>query len=152
MPALVRTIGDTFLPPKQDADLKAIKHPAKRARVAVDTLELLPDEDVWNNTYDVVRFTERPGDRPVEVCCYPIYSAPKVLKDPLFISQQPDTRLDCGILRPQESDGDHYLSLYLPREDADAEEFKSRRQVDEDAESEEKPVSPKDDGLRGGES
>jgi len=38
-----------------------------------------------------------------------------------------DPRLDCAILRPMESDGDHFLAYYLTQTDADAELLKSRR-------------------------
>ena len=36
------------------------------------------------------------------------------------------------MLRPQESEGDHWLAYYLPKEDDDAEEYKSRRRRTKD--------------------
>lgn len=38
-----------------------------------------------------------------------------------------DPRLDCAILRPMESDGDHFLAYYITRDDESALEFKERR-------------------------
>lgn len=52
------------------------------------------------------RFSERPGERGVEA---------------------DDPRLDCAILRPMESDGDHFLAYYLTETDAAAESFKASR-------------------------
>jgi len=52
------------------------------------------------------RFSERPGERPVDV---------------------EDPRLDCAILRPMESDGDHFLAYYLTKDDESAIEFKRSR-------------------------
>jgi RNA polymerase II-associated factor 1 len=38
--------------------------------------------------------------------------------------------LDCGILRPQQTEDDeHFISFYLPADDADAEAFKARRRA-----------------------
>src|ERR1700719_2181019 len=39
----------------------------------------------------------------------------------------PDPRLDCGIFRPMESEGDHFLAYYLPQDDESALGFKERR-------------------------
>jgi hypothetical protein len=38
-----------------------------------------------------------------------------------------DPRLDCAIMRPMESDGDHFLSYYLTKDDDVALEFKKSR-------------------------
>lgn len=44
--------------------------------------------------------------------------------------QVPDPRLDCGILRPQQTEDDeHFISFYLPPEDEAAEAFKARRRA-----------------------
>ena len=67
---------------------------------------MLPDAEIWANAYDLFRFSERPGERPVD------------MEDP---------RLDCAILRPMESDGDHFLAYYLTSDDADALAFKEER-------------------------
>lgn len=44
-------------------------------------------------------------------------------------TQVEDPRLDCAILRPMESDGDHFLAYYLTKDDETAEEFKQARQI-----------------------
>ncbi|KAI0339481.1 hypothetical protein BDW22DRAFT_1409092 [Trametopsis cervina] len=92
----------------EDFDLTALKHPNKRNVTAVESFEVLPDADIWANAYDLFRFSERPGDRarPLE---------------------EDDPRLDCAVLRPMESDGDHFLAYYLTKEDQTAVEFKEAR-------------------------
>lgn len=89
-------------------DLTTLSHPNKTGVTAVESYEVLPDADIWANAYDLFRFSERPGERPVDT---------------------EDPRLDCAILRPMESDGDHFLAYYLTREDADALEFKEERLI-----------------------
>ena len=39
--------------------------------------------------------------------------------------------MDCAILRPMESDGDHFLAYYLTQEDTPAELFKDSRFLDD---------------------
>jgi len=34
---------------------------------AVESYEIFPDADIWANAYDLFRFSERPGERNVEV-------------------------------------------------------------------------------------
>ncbi|KAG1811506.1 RNA polymerase II-associated [Suillus subaureus] len=87
-------------------DLITLSHPNKAGVTAVESYEVLPDADIWANAYDLFRFSERPGERPADT---------------------EDPRLDCAILRPMESDGDHFLAYYLTKEDADALEFKEER-------------------------
>jgi hypothetical protein len=41
--------------------------------------------------------------------------------------QVDDPRLDCAILRPIESEGDHFLAYYLTKEDDAAIAFKQKR-------------------------
>ncbi|THH05412.1 hypothetical protein EW145_g4810 [Phellinidium pouzarii] len=94
-------------------NLASLKHPNKPGITAVESYEILPDADIWANAYDLFRFSERPGERPQDV---------------------PDPRLDCAILRPMESDGDHFLAYYLPKEDEVAENFAERRRNGEDVE------------------
>ncbi|KAF8754182.1 Paf1 [Rhizoctonia solani] len=80
-----------------------------QALTVASSFELLPDVDIWANPYLQIRFIERPGERPLDM---------------------PDPRLDCGILRPQQTEDDeHFISFYLPTEDADAEAFKARRRA-----------------------
>ncbi|KZT66147.1 hypothetical protein DAEQUDRAFT_758940 [Daedalea quercina L-15889] len=87
-------------------DLSTLRHPNKPDVTAVDSYEVFPDAEIWANAYDLFRFSERPGERPPEV---------------------DDPRLDCAILRPMESDGDHFLAYYLTRDDETAIQFKEER-------------------------
>jgi RNA polymerase II-associated factor 1 len=41
--------------------------------------------------------------------------------------QEDDPRLDCAVLRPMESDGDHFLSYYLTKDDEAALAHKRTR-------------------------
>ncbi|KAI6010676.1 RNA polymerase II-associated [Pisolithus orientalis] len=86
--------------------LSTLRHPNKPEVTAVESYEIFPDADIWANAYDLFRFSERPGDRPIDV---------------------DDPRLDCAILRPMESDGDHFLAYYLTDEDGPALALKASR-------------------------
>ena len=44
-----------------------------------------------------------------------------------WVWQLDDPRLDCAIMRPMESDGDHFLTYYLTKDDDAAEQFKNSR-------------------------
>ncbi|KAI0741362.1 RNA polymerase II-associated [Daedaleopsis nitida] len=90
----------------ENSELSALRHPTKPDITAVEVFDILPDADIWANAYDLFRFSERPGDRPID------------MEDP---------RLDCAILRPMEADGDHFLAYYLTKEDEDAINFKKTR-------------------------
>lgn len=49
-------------------DISGLKHPNKKDVEAVEVYDFLPDSDLWPNTYDLIRFSERPGERPLDVC------------------------------------------------------------------------------------
>lgn len=42
--------------------LAELKHPTKSHLEAVDSYEILPDEDLWGNQFALFRFTENPMD------------------------------------------------------------------------------------------
>jgi RNA polymerase II-associated factor 1 len=50
--------------------LENLRHPTKPGLKAVESYPLLPDADIWANAYDLFRFAERPGERPVDVRPY----------------------------------------------------------------------------------
>lgn len=54
-----------------------------------------------------------------------------------------DPRLDCAILRPMESDGDHFLAYYLTKDDETAFQFKDERLARSPDAPEEDEVRPK---------
>ncbi|EIW58426.1 uncharacterized protein TRAVEDRAFT_167944 [Trametes versicolor FP-101664 SS1] len=103
--AQVRDIDASFAA-VANSDLASLRHPTKPELTAVEEFEIFPDAEIWANAYDLFRFSERPGDRPVDV---------------------DDPRLDCAVLRPMEADGDHFLAYYLTKDDEDALEFKRNR-------------------------
>jgi RNA polymerase II-associated factor 1 len=104
--AQIATIESSFAACNENFDLHSISHPTKKRVKAVDSYEILPDSEIWENAYDLFRFSEKPGERPPET---------------------EDPRLDCAILRPMESEGDHFLAYYLTETDDPAVEFKERR-------------------------
>lgn len=104
--AQIASIEGTFASCNESFHLDSLVHPLKKGLKAVDSYEILPDADIWENAYDLFRFAERPGERP---------------------NDTEDPRLDCAILRPMESDGDHFLAYYLTETDEAALEFKERR-------------------------
>ncbi|KAL5531371.1 hypothetical protein ACEPAG_4248 [Sanghuangporus baumii] len=108
--AQLRDIEKSFKTAGEELDLSKLKHPNKPGVTAVESYELLPDAEIWANAYDLFRFSERPGDRAPDI---------------------PDPRLECGILRPMEADGDHFLAYFLPREDEAAENFVEMRRSGE---------------------
>ena len=65
--AQIHSIEATFRPIDEPLILATLKHPTKTKLEAVEVFELLPDSDLWPNVYDVIRFAERPGERPIEV-------------------------------------------------------------------------------------
>lgn len=49
-------------------DLSTVRHPNKQGVTAAESFEIFPDVDIWANAYDLFRFSERPGDKPMDVC------------------------------------------------------------------------------------
>ncbi|KAF9785156.1 RNA polymerase II-associated [Thelephora terrestris] len=104
--AQIRDIEASFEACATTFDLSSLKHPNKPNITAVSSYEIFPNVEIWANTYDLFKFSERPGERPPDV---------------------EDPRLDCAIMRPMESDGDHFLSYYLTQKDEDVVQFKQNR-------------------------
>ncbi|KAF5336720.1 hypothetical protein D9758_015083 [Tetrapyrgos nigripes] len=119
-PAQIRDIEASFVANNDDFDLSVLQHPNKPNVTAVESYEILPDVDIWANQYDLFRFSEKPGERAVDV---------------------DDPRLDGAILRPMKSEHDSFLAYYLTKEDDDALKLKSIRsslapyEIPEDEES-----------------
>ncbi|EIW79101.1 hypothetical protein CONPUDRAFT_59133, partial [Coniophora puteana RWD-64-598 SS2] len=101
-------------------DLATLQHPNKPGVTAVESYEIFPDADIWANAYDLFRFNERPGERPLDA---------------------EDPRLDCAILRPMESDGDHFLAYYLTKDDESAITFKESRSISQHADADQPSAS-----------
>ncbi|KAJ6619965.1 Paf1-domain-containing protein [Mycena sp. CBHHK59/15] len=64
--AQLRDIEASFAACNDVAALAALRHPNKPNVRAVDSYELLPDKEIWANQYDLFRFSERPGERPID--------------------------------------------------------------------------------------
>lgn len=65
-PAQIRDIEASFTA-TENFDLSALQHPNKPDVTAVESYEIFPDADIWANAYDLFRFSERPGERPLDV-------------------------------------------------------------------------------------
>ncbi|KAF9479588.1 RNA polymerase II-associated protein [Pholiota conissans] len=104
--AQLRDIEASFLACNENFSLESLHHPNKPNVTAVESFPVLPDADIWANQYDLFRFSERPGDRPIDV---------------------DDPRLDCAILRPMKTEHDSFLAFYLTDTDDAAIAFKETR-------------------------
>ncbi|KAJ6484957.1 RNA polymerase II-associated protein [Mycena vulgaris] len=104
--AQLRDIEASFAACNDNFSLTTLRHPNKPGVRAVESYEVLPDNDIWANQYDLFRFSERPGERGVEV---------------------DDPRLDCAILRPMKTEHDSFLAYYLTADDESAMKFKDSR-------------------------
>lgn len=123
--AQLRDIDASFTAANENFSLDALRHPNNPNITAVESYPLLPDADIWANQYDLFRFSERPGERPVEVRTdSALYAKTRSLNAPL---QEDDPRLDCAILRPMKTEHDSFLAFYLTDNDEDAIRFKETR-------------------------
>jgi RNA polymerase II-associated factor 1 len=123
--AQLRDIEASFAACNDNFCLSSIRHSNKPDVTAIESYEVFPDSDIWANAYDLFRFSERPGDKPIEVC---LTCAVFFLEYPdCVLIQAEDPRLDCAILRPMESDGDHFLAYYLTQDDESALKLKETR-------------------------
>ncbi|KAJ7252501.1 RNA polymerase II-associated protein [Mycena rebaudengoi] len=104
--AQLRDIEASFAACNDSFALDTLRHPNKPNVRAVESYEVLPNRDIWSNQYDLFRFSERPGERAVEV---------------------DDPRLDCAILRPMKAEHDSFLAYYLTEDDESAMKFKETR-------------------------
>jgi len=104
--AQIADIEKSFGKLNDDFDLAKIKHPTKPHLKPVDSWEIFPDPDIWANAYDVFKFSERPGDRPLE---------------------QYDPRLEYAIIRPMESEGERFLAYYLMKNEEEITNLESQR-------------------------
>ncbi|KAF8074937.1 RNA polymerase II-associated protein [Lyophyllum atratum] len=104
--AQLRDIDASFAACHSNFSLADLRHPNKPGVTAIESYEILPDSDIWANQYDLFRFSERPGERPIDV---------------------EDPRLDCAILRPMKTEHDSFLAYYLTQDDESALNFKDTR-------------------------
>ncbi|KAG6821221.1 hypothetical protein H0H93_004043 [Arthromyces matolae] len=104
--AQLRDIDASFAACNDTFSLEDLRHPNKPGVTAVESYEVLPDDAIWSNQYDLFRFSERPGERPHDV---------------------EDPRLDCAILRPMKTEHDSFLAYYLTQDDESALRFKEAR-------------------------
>ena len=56
------SIESSFAVAHSTDELSTLQHLTKPCLRAVTTYEILLDVDVWANTYDLFRFSERPGE------------------------------------------------------------------------------------------
>lgn len=122
--AQLRDIENSFQACNENFSLESLQHPNKPDVTAVESYPVLPDVDIWANQYDLFRFSERPGERQVDVCPFPVPSYPN---SDLITNQVEDPRLDCAILRPMKTEYDSFLAFYLTEDDESALKFKETR-------------------------
>ena len=107
--AQIRDIQETFPSSLAPVDLSTYTHPLKPGLRAVSTYDVFADPETASNMYDILRFAERPGERPIE---------------------QEEPRLTSGILRPMKAEDEQFLAYFLPRNDEDAAEYMERRETE----------------------
>jgi RNA polymerase II-associated factor 1 len=66
-PAQIVDITASFPSTSEPINLKDLRHPNKPDLRAVESYEILPDSGIWANDFDLVKFSERPGERPLDV-------------------------------------------------------------------------------------
>lgn len=107
--AQIRDILESFPSSLAPIDLSTYTHPLKPGLRAVSTYDVFADPETASNMYDILRFAERPGERPID---------------------QEDPRLTSGILRPMKTEDEQFLAYFLPRSDEDAAEYMERRETE----------------------
>lgn len=65
--AQVRDIEASFDACATNFDLSSLKHPTKPNVTPIGSYEIFPNVDIWANTYDLFKFSERPGERALDV-------------------------------------------------------------------------------------
>jgi len=65
--AQIRDIEASFDACATNFDLSSLKNTNKPNVTPVASYEIFPNVDIWANTYDLFRFSERPGERPPDV-------------------------------------------------------------------------------------
>lgn len=90
--AQIRDIQATFDHIDKGFDLASLKHPTKPDITAVESYEILPDADIWANAYDLFRFAERPGDRPLDVRFLPFVLS-SIIIDKIFAATRSSPRV-----------------------------------------------------------
>lgn len=65
--AQIRDIEASFDACATNFNLSSLKHPIKPNVTAVESYEIFPNVEIWANTYDLFKFSERPGERPPDV-------------------------------------------------------------------------------------
>lgn len=92
---------------RSNSNISNIRHPTNPKRKAVEVFDILPDAETFPNTYDIFKFSERPGDKN---------------------HGNDDIRLESALLRPIISgDGDSFLAYYLPRDEEKVKLMKEQR-------------------------
>ena len=124
--AQLRDIEASFQACNENFSLESLKHPNKPNVTAVESYAVLPDVDIWANQYDLFRFSERPGERLLDICAFLPYTLSFLILI-LYINQVDDPRLDCAILRPMKTEHDSFLAFYLTEDDEQALKFKETR-------------------------
>jgi RNA polymerase II-associated factor 1 len=121
--AQLRDIEASFQACNENFTLESLQHPNKQNVTAVESYAVLPDVDIWANQYDLFRFSERPGERQLDVRPLPVPWRPHFSSH----NQVEDPRLDCAILRPMKTEHDSFLAFYLTDDNESALKFKQTR-------------------------
>lgn len=65
--AQLRDIEASFAACNENFSVGTLRHPNKPDVVAEESFPVLPYAEIWSNQYDLFRFSERPGERGIDV-------------------------------------------------------------------------------------
>ncbi|KAK9895548.1 hypothetical protein P389DRAFT_197604 [Cystobasidium minutum MCA 4210] len=117
----LNAILNTF--PALDVPLSDVKHPTKPHLQAVESSDILPDQDLWANQYALFKFADNPNER--------------VQGNQPVASSSAST---VGLLRPLETEGDesgsNRVAYFIPDDDEVAQSYLTARSSGKTADQE----------------
>jgi len=121
-------IASTFT--AASAELSLLRHPTKGHLTAVEAWDILPDQNLWANTLDLIRFGEDPGEDRNET-----KNRKEKDLDKFVDPNVADPRLHQAIFRPlQLPNEDARIGYYLPA-DAKVANAYSRKRANEETDA-----------------
>lgn len=122
-----------------DIPLADVKHPTKPHLQAVESFEILPDEQIWANQYALFKFADNPNDRRGAVSVsarIELYQTSRGLKmcncQSQPIASSSSSSANMGFIRPLQSEADdsgsNRVAYFVPDDEEAAINYAQRRQ------------------------
>jgi RNA polymerase II-associated factor 1 len=128
----------------EKTELSNLKHPTKPHLQAVESYDILPDEELWANQYALFKFADNPNDRKsgqsvrtsfLKLSC--TYTKTDVAFSDWFVLAQSQpvassssAAASIGLIRPLENDeesGSNRVAYFVPDDDEAANAYNTRR-------------------------